>query len=308
VPYDPEARHEVQIREVEYLRRGDMSLIATVYRPRGGDLHPALLDVHGGAWSSGSRSGSAAFHERLASTGLVVVAVDFRLAPQFPYPAQVADVNYATRWLKANAAGLGADTSRLGAIGSSSGGHTLMLSAMRPDDPRYRDPALPAASHSAEVSYAVLRWPVLDSYARYRYAREREAAAASSGPPPDRDRLALATEGYFRSEEAMQEGSPTLILERGEPARLPPALIVQGTADGNIPMSIPDAFVASYRDRGGHVEIELFEGMPHAFMAQPGPETARAFACITRFIARQLNGGEASEAAPRALSAPEGGG
>lgn len=289
----------MKIREVEYLHRGSLSLMANIYRPAGPGAFPGLLDVHGGAWSGGSRLGSAAFHERLASTGLVIVAIDVRLAPAHPYPGQVADTNYATRWLKAHANQLGADGLRLGAIGSSSGGHTLMLSAMRPADPRYCD--LPLATNgpepSAEVDYVVLRWPVLDSYARYVYARDRdpvirpppEGQAPAAGGPPQRDVLALATEGYFRSEAAMQEGSPTLILERGEQALLPEALIIQGTADGNVPMAIPEAFVRAYRARGGRVQLELFQGMPHAFMGQESPVTDRAFDRITGFIASQVN-------------------
>lgn len=273
--YNPTARYDVELRDVEYRNAGG-PLLARVTRPRGGGVFPALIDVHGGAWSNGSREMDAEFHHNLAATGLVVVSVDFRLAPAHPYPAQVEDVNYATRWLKTRAAELGADASRLGGIGSSSGGHTVLLSAMRPEDPRYLGTES-AGAVDASLAYAILRWPVLDPYARYLYAR--------TAMP----RLVAATEGYFLTEAAMKEGNPTLILERGEYTPRLPLLIVQGTADENIPMSIPERFVAAWRRAGGEVDLELFEGMPHVFMWKKNEQSDRALEVIERFIARQLS-------------------
>ena len=87
----------------------------------------------------------------------------------------------------------------------------------------------------------------------------------------------------------MKEGNPQLILERGEAAELPPVLILQGTADDNLPLAIPHRFVESYRAAGGNVELELFPGMPHGFARDPGPETDRALALMKAFIARQLS-------------------
>ena len=65
---------------------------------------------------------------------MVVAAVDFRQSPDYPYPAQVVDVNLAIRWLKTHAADFNADPLTVGGIAGSSGGHTIMLSAMCPFD------------------------------------------------------------------------------------------------------------------------------------------------------------------------------
>ena len=62
-----------------------------------------MVCVHGGAWVSGDRFATAGFAERVAATGIVIMAIDTRLSPQYPYPAAVADVNCATRWLKYHA-------------------------------------------------------------------------------------------------------------------------------------------------------------------------------------------------------------
>lgn len=275
--YDMAGEYEVRASDVEYQTGEAGRWEARIYEPIGAGPFPVLLDVHGGAWSAGSRLGGELINEGLAASGLVIVAVDFRLAPDHPYPSQIEDVNYATRWLKAHAGDFNADTRTVGGIGSSSGGHTVLLSAMRPLDPRYA--VLPMADETVDASldYIVAAWPVLDPYARYQYAKE-------SG----RDRLVTATEGYFLNEDAMKEGNPQGILERGERAEMPPLLIIQGTADENIPMSIPERFVEAYRGAGGSVELEIFPGLPHAFGRTPSPGTDRAIDLIKAFVARQL--------------------
>lgn len=275
--YDPRSRYEVNIFDVKYSRhRGEWP--ATVYQPQGDGPFPAILDVHGGAWNRGSRTDNERFDRALAASGIVVVAIDFPVAPEHPYPAQVAAVNYATRWLKAHASDFNADVEVLGGLGSSSGGHTIMLSAMRPQDPRYLEVSDPEVEgHDATFSYLVTAWPVLDSHARYVYARGA-----------NQDRLVESTEAYFLTEAAMREGNPQEILERGDKVELPATLILQGTADANVPMSIPERFVAEFRRSGGLVELEVFPGLPHGFGRTPGPESDRAIQLMKSFIARRL--------------------
>src|SRR4051794_32747907 len=143
--YDPAGRYEITTTDVEYRHDGEQSWLVRIYQPRGTGPFPALLDVHGGAWSMSDRHGNAHMDEALAASGLVVAAIDFRLAPQHAYPASLEDVNYGTRWLKAHAREFGADPRHLGGLGTSSGGHQVMLSAMRPRDPRYAALPLPEA-------------------------------------------------------------------------------------------------------------------------------------------------------------------
>ncbi len=276
--YDPAAQYEVSTEDVEYRREGGEAWLARVYRPRGAGPFPALLDVHGGAWSMGDRLNDAPMDAALAASGMVVVAVDFRLAPQHPYPASLADVNYATRWLKAHAADFGADPRHLGGLGSSSGGHQIMLSAMRPRDPRYAAiPLSEAPDADASLAYVLACWPILDPYARYLFAQET-----------GRKELVTRTEGYFLTVDAMQEGNPQRILDRHEAATLPPVVLFQGTADTNLTVEMSKRFVASYRAAGGQAELELFPDMPHGFGNQPGPEAERALALMKAFVARQL--------------------
>lgn len=277
--YDPGNSFEVKVSDIEYSQAGGQTRLARIYQPCGEGTFPAVLFVHGGAWSQGDRTQNAYLNQQLAASGLVVVAIDLRLAPQCPYPAQVVDTNFAVRWLKANAEKFNVDSRCVGILGSSSGGHTAMLSVMKPDDLRYSALPLPEArTLDATVAWVIALWPVLDPYARYLYAQ-------NSG----RQELITATRGYFLTEEAMREGNPQLLLDRREKVQLPPVLVIQGTADNNIPLSIPERFTNSYRASGGELDLELFPGMPHAFVAnQSIPETKRALEIMKAWIARQV--------------------
>src|SRR5579875_1272051 len=93
---------EFTIEDREYLRHGDRPLLARLFRPRGDGPFPAVIDVHGGAWTTGDRTECQPRAEALAAAGLVVAAIDFRQAAD-GYPTSLADINYATRWLKAHA-------------------------------------------------------------------------------------------------------------------------------------------------------------------------------------------------------------
>ena len=275
--YNPSQKLDVQVRDLEYRNDGQESWMVTIFQPEGSGPFPALLDVHGGAWNRGDRSADEVMNRALAASGIVVAAVDFRLAPAHPYPAQVQDVNFATRWLKAHAAEFNADPATVGGMGCSSGGHTLMLSAMRPSDSRYAALELPEASgHDATVAYNVCCWPVLDPYARYLYAQESN------------ERLAASSEAYFLDQDAMKEGNPQHILERGENVLLPPTLIIQGTRDDNVPLSIPQRLDTAFRAAGGDIQVEYFADQVHGFGNMPGPESDRAIGLIKAFIARCL--------------------
>ncbi|HEX2173276.1 MAG TPA: alpha/beta hydrolase, partial [Dehalococcoidia bacterium] len=189
--YDPAGMFEVETSDVEFRRVGDLPLLARVYRPRGAGPFPLLIDVHGGAWCKGDRLNNEPMDTALAASGLVVAAIDFRLGPDHPYPASIADVNYGIRWLKVHAVDFGAVADRLGALGSSSGGHQVLLNALRPRDPRYAaDPIAAAPEVDASLAYVIACWPVIDPYARYLFARET-----------GREDLAEMSEGYFRTVE-----------------------------------------------------------------------------------------------------------
>ena len=118
VVYDPAKHYEIKVWDVEYRRDPVRTLMARVYQPQGSGPFPVLLDVHGGAWNAQDRTANAPVDERLAASGILVVAIDVRLAEEAPYPASVADANYGIRWLKAKAREWNGDPATTGALGS----------------------------------------------------------------------------------------------------------------------------------------------------------------------------------------------
>jgi acetyl esterase/lipase len=276
VVYDPAHKCEITVHESEY----QSGLVVRIYQPEGAGPFPGLVDVHGGVWTNGDRSANEVMDRALAESGMVVAAVDFRQSPDHPYPAQVADVNLATRWLKAHAVEFNADPDTVGGIAGSSGWHTVLLSAMRPNHPAYSYIDLPGSDADATMKYLLLGWPIVDPYARYRFVQET-----------GNDRIIGLSEAYFQTTDAMKEGSPGQILQRGEEAVLPPTLIVQGTADNNLPVPVTEQFAVDYRKAGGDLELEMFPDMPHLFGNTPGPDSDRAIALMKKFAARKLSEG-----------------
>lgn len=280
-------RYEIDVGDAEYIRHGNKPLLARVYRPRGTGPFPLVIDLHGGAWCKKDRSSDAGTDEPLARSGVVVVALDFRMPPEAGYPASLADINYAIRWCKVRAAELGSRPDMVGILGVSSGGHQAMLAAMRPGDARYT--ALPLSAREAvdaTLRCVVLCWPVIDPLGRYHYARTMQGGAHAK----QADEWVRCHDQYWLDEAAMAEGNPTLALERGERVQMPPVLYLQGTADLAHPVPNRERFVANYRKAGGRVELHLFEGVGEAFITNDpaSPAALEAIDRIIEFVHREI--------------------
>ncbi len=268
-------------RDVDYLQVGGKTFQATIYQPEGPGPFPAILDVHGGNWvrEDVRRDEHALMDKALAAMGMVVVAIDFRQSPQHHYPDSVADVNFALRWLRANASKFNASPRIVGVFGSSSSGHLVLLNGLRPSDPRYA--ALPLAGvspDSASPDYIIVAYPLSDPLGRRAYNQQAGNNAALKG-----------FDIYFSPAGSLQEGNPQLILDRHESVKLPPILLLQGSADGNGP-EMQQRFAASYRAAGGKIQLELLPGAPHNFVNTAGANLDRALGLMRAFIAQQLAG------------------
>lgn len=118
---------------VELGLSGDVLLRGDVYHPPQPGIHPVVLVIHGGGWNSGDRSEGYRFSRALAAAGFLVVSCDYRLAPAFYYPTQLADVQVAVRWIRTHAAGLGGDPTRIAVMGRSAGAQLALLTAAAAD-------------------------------------------------------------------------------------------------------------------------------------------------------------------------------
>ena len=268
------ARAAHKVEDVAFHRDADGELLARLYRPAGTGPFPVLIDIHGGAWTSGDRTQNVAIASVLADAGILVVSLDFRMPPAKRYPATLDDIDRGIRWTKRHAADYGG-RARLGRRlrhlerrASNSVGRDAA------DDPRY------AAARAGDraLAFVISGWGVLDPLLRYRLAKTAGA-----------QNFIAAHHAFWGDEAAMSDGSPPALLERGEKVDLPPALIFQGDADEWVPQDMTKRFVAAYKKAGGDIELELLPGAKHSFFREDanGPNAKRAIAVTRDYVLKR---------------------
>jgi acetyl esterase/lipase len=277
--YDPAAKFEIKVSEVEFRRTAKgRQLMARVYQPQGKGPFPTVLDLHGGAWNRKDRFAEEPMDRAIAASGVLVVAIDMTLAPEAPYPACVQDANYGVRWLKSKAAGWNGDPSKIGVYGSSSGGHVAELLALRPRDARYGAIPLPGAPGlDASVAWVATRSPISNTFARYENAEKHK-----------RESMIKNNKTFFVPWDTIHESNPQEILERREKVTLVPLLVMQGALDDNVLPAAQEKFVATYKAARGPIEYHLFPDSEHEWVAKEGLQTDRARETVKAFIARNL--------------------
>jgi acetyl esterase/lipase len=118
-----------------YVDRESGPLKADIYVPRGEGPFPGVLVVHGGAWKMGNRWQLAGVAQLLAEHGFTAVAISYRLAPAYKFPAQSDDCKAAVRWMRSNAAKWKIDADHIGGFGYSAGAHLVsLLGTTGPED------------------------------------------------------------------------------------------------------------------------------------------------------------------------------
>jgi acetyl esterase len=133
-------------------------------------------------------------------------------------------------------------------------------------------PAIVEVHGGACLDYVVVCWPISDPLARYRMAKQT-----------GNERLVKNHHAFFADEATMAQASPQAILENGITIKLPPALLIQGTADANVTPDMADKFAAAYAKAGGNITLRKFEGQPHTFASQnpTSPASIEALRLIT---------------------------
>jgi acetyl esterase/lipase len=281
--------YEVDIEDVEYLRHGETPLLARLFKPRGSGPFPIMVELHGGAWVRGNRLNDNAANEVLAKHGVIVAALDFRVPPVAPYPASLADIHYGIRWCKTQAAAWNGRPDRIGSMGTSSGAHQAMLLGMRPHDSRYAalEPPAGAAAVDGIVDCVIMISPVIDPLGRYLYAK----GLREDCTPPEgfADRVVPMHDQYWQTEEAMAEGAPARILAGGERTATPPVLCVARSYEAGHPRPDLDEFVRQYRQAGGKIDVNIFEGEGEGLLRDLSSPTAQqALEQMIAFINQHL--------------------
>ncbi len=281
--------YEVDIADVEYLNHGKTPLLARVFKPRGSGPLPIMIELHGGAWVRGNRFNGDEANEALAKNGVTVVALDFRVPPEAPYPASLADIHYGIRWAKTQAASWNGSPDKIGAMGTSSGAHLAMLLGMRPNDSRYA--ALPqpagAAAVDATLGCVILVSPVIDPLGRYHYAK----GLRDDCTPPEgmADRVVANHDEYWQTEEAMAEAAPARILDRGERTSLPPSQLLAHDYEAGHPRPDTEEFIRQYRKAGGQIDVTFFEGDGEGLLKDlSSPVAIQTLEQMTAFILEHI--------------------
>ncbi|MGE0627376.1 MAG: alpha/beta hydrolase [Hyphomicrobiaceae bacterium] len=268
---------EFGIRDLVYQDTGSKKRLARLYQPAGTAPFPMVVQVHGGAWNNKDRTDGQGLALDLVAAGIVVLSLDFRNAPEAPYPASLQDINYGIRWAKAHAHQFGSGPERVGILGTSSGGHQALLSAIRADYPAYTAiPLKEASDMDAKLAFAIAGWGVLYPFERYKLAKAQ-----------GKQEMISNHHTFFGTDEATQiDATPALIIERKEKVHLPPALTFQGTNDEWTSVEQAEQLGAIYRAAGGSMDVLLYEGERHTFVSEfpMKPNSVKAVAAVVEFI------------------------
>lgn len=256
---------------VPYETANSSELRLDVYQPAGPrtEVHPAVILLHGGGWTSFDKSTMHTMGQFLARSEFVAFAADYRLfhENQNRWPAQLDDAQRAVRWVRANAAKYSVDPEHIGAFGHSAGAQLAALLGM--EDTR--------DNSDAELA---------------KYSSRVQAVVDVSGPSdftsdhdPDGDAFLSHFFGvsYSKDPETWREASPVFHVTKGDA----PFLIVHGTHDENVPIAQSQEFYDKLRAAGVPAKFVRVEDV-HTFQT---PEARRTLAIETiGFFNRYLLG------------------
>lgn len=236
------------ISDIRYCTGGGRPLLMDILIPahRIRAPTPAVLWIHGGGWEAGDKNAHINA-EFLANAGFVAATLSYRLSSTAPFPAAVEDCKCAIRFLRANAQTYGIDPERIGAAGSSAGGHLAELLATAD-----RRAGLEGDGGWQEVSSHV------------------QAAASYFGPsdlmaqfPSDTVPVIVKFLQGSRKEkpDSYREASPIFYVSKGDA----PLLLVHGEKDADVPFDQSVRLAGAYRRLGLKVEFIAVKNAGHDF-------------------------------------------
>jgi acetyl esterase/lipase len=229
-----------------YVQRDSGPLKADVYTPEGEGPFPGVLVVHGGAWRMGTRGQLAGVAQRLAEHGFTAVAISYRLAPQFKFPAQIEDCRDAVRWMRNNASQLKIDPQRIGGYGYSAGAHlvSLLATANPADGLQGTTDVLAAAEPSTRL----------------------QCVAAGGAPcdlrpiPPDEDGLSFFLGGSPATcPEQYRLASPAAFVSPDDP----PMFFFHGERDILVPLASPEHMRQELSRAGVEANLYIVPNVGH---------------------------------------------
>jgi acetyl esterase len=245
-------------------------LRARVFLPARSGPHPALVYYHGGGFVIMSPETHAKIAKELCvGADVAVISVDYRLAPEHPYPAPVDDGVAAFAWVRTHARELEIDPARIGVAGDSAGGNLAAVVCARLRD---AGAALPRA--------ALLICPWLDM----ELSSESVRKLSPEDPILDTDILTFFRDAYVRPEQRRESyASPVHASGHDFPATHVIVALRDPLRDEAL------AFAERLRKASRDVTVSTYRGMPHAFPLFPGmPQSPAALREMCEFLRTRL--------------------
>ncbi len=248
---------------------GYRPMVVDIYMPPKAKAgRPLILYIHGGGWTAGHTRHSGALSNfpaalaSLAAEGFVVASLEYRLADEARFPAQVQDARAALRFLKSNAAKFGIDPSRTGIWGGSAGGHLSALTALSCGVTSLDAASVKAVAGQECVQSAVIWYGVFDFAAL--------AAGRPTGNDPAGKRLLGCTATCTSEDYA--PASPVTYVD----AKDPPFLLIHGEGDKTVPVAQSHLMEARLKAAGVPVESIYIPGVDHSFVGSSAMQTRAA--------------------------------
>jgi acetyl esterase len=268
-------RHNVElIKDVPYLNSGSRQHQLDIYRPSGKPgPWPIALYVHGGGFRILSKETHWLMALAFARQGYLVFNINYRLAPQDPFPAAIQDVCAAYRWVVRNGAAFGGDLRQLVLAGESAGANLVSSLAVATSYARSEPWARQVFDTEVQPLAVVPACGMLQVTDTDRFRRNGRVSRWI------RDYIDVVSDCYLPphldSDLSRDLADPLLVFERGiEPDRpLPPFFVPVGTADPLVDDT--RRLEASLRRLGVDVEARYYEGEPHVFLAYIWKRAAR---------------------------------
>jgi acetyl esterase/lipase len=251
---------------------GDPPVPVRVHRPKDAvDLLPCMYSIHGGGYILGSYDMDDGLFDRLSpKLGLLGVSVEYRLAPETPYPTPLEDCYRGLKWVYDNAEELGVDASRIGIGGASAGGGLAAALALLARD-----------RGEVPVCFQLLDCPMLDDRQHTWSSRLDGLEVWNKSANELGWRCYL---GELYGADVPYYAAPARATDL---SGLPPAFVSVGGVDGFLAEDVD--YAVRLMQAGVPTELHVYPGAPHGYALVPDSAVARqSRRDIDGWLARQV--------------------